>query len=114
MSRVRTTRPRRSRSSRRTPRRPTDRHRSRPVRDTGRERCYVARRHTGVPMLRGVRVLDLEAAVSGVFTGGSYALVGVAITLMFRSTGVLSFAHAAFAAVAAFVYVDFEIGRAHV
>jgi len=51
-------------------------------------------------------VLDLEAAVSGVFTGGSYALVGVAITLMFRSTGVLSFAHAAFAALAAFVYVD--------
>lgn len=52
-------------------------------------------------------MLDLEAALSGVFTGGSYALVGVAITLMFRSTGVLSFAHAAFAAVAAFVYVDF-------
>ena len=62
---------------------------------------------TLVPTLRGVRVLDLEAAVSGVFTGGSYALIGVAITLMFRSTGVLSFAHAAFAAVAAFVYVDF-------
>lgn len=55
----------------------------------------------------GVLVLDLEAAVSGVFTGGSDALVGVAITLMFCSTGVLSFAHAAFAAVAAFVYVDF-------
>lgn len=52
-------------------------------------------------------MLDIEAAVSGVFTGGSYALIGVAITLMYRSTGVLSFAHAAFAAVAAFVYVDF-------
>ena len=52
-------------------------------------------------------MLVLEAAVSGLFTGGSYALVGVAITLMFRSTGVLSFAHAAFAALAAFVYVDF-------
>lgn len=52
-------------------------------------------------------MLDIEAAVSGVFTGGSYALIGVAITLMFRSTGVLSFAHAAFAALAAFVYVDF-------
>ncbi len=51
-------------------------------------------------------MVDLEAAVSGVFTGGSYALVGVSITLMFRSTGVLSFAHAAFAAVAAFIYVD--------
>lgn len=51
-------------------------------------------------------MVDLEAAVSGVFTGGSYALVGVTITLMFRSTGVLSFAHAAFAAVAAFIYVD--------
>ena len=53
-------------------------------------------------------MLVLEAAVSGVFTGGSYALVGVAITLMYRSTGVLSFAHAAFAALAAFVYVDFS------
>lgn len=51
-------------------------------------------------------MVDLEAMVSGVFTGGSYALVGVTITLMFRSTGVLSFAHAAFAAVAAFIYVD--------
>lgn len=51
-------------------------------------------------------MLNLEAAVSGIFTGGSYALVGVTITVMFRSTGVLSFAHAAFAAVAAFVYVD--------
>lgn len=51
-------------------------------------------------------MIVLEAAVSGVFTGGSYALVGVTITLMFRSTGVLSFAHAAFAAVAVFIYVD--------
>jgi len=53
-------------------------------------------------------VLEIEAAVSGIFTGGSYALMGVAITLMFRSTGVLSFAHAAFAAVAAYLYVDFS------
>ena len=51
-------------------------------------------------------MLEIEATVSGVFTGGSYALIGIAITLMFRSTGVLSCAPAAFAAVAAFMYVD--------
>ncbi|HVT77816.1 MAG TPA: ABC transporter permease [Acidimicrobiales bacterium] len=42
----------------------------------------------------------------GLFAGGAYALVAVSITLMFRSTGVLSFAHAAFAAVGAYVYAD--------
>ncbi|HEX5367372.1 MAG TPA: ABC transporter permease [Acidimicrobiales bacterium] len=49
----------------------------------------------------------LEAALLGLFAGGAYALIGVAVTLMFRSTGVLSFAHAAFAAVGAYLYVDF-------
>lgn len=59
-----------------------------------------------VAIIRGNDVIEIEAAVSGLFTGGSYALMGVAITLMYRSTGVLSFAHAAFAAVAAYLYVD--------
>ncbi len=48
----------------------------------------------------------VNAAIIGVLTGGAYALVAVSITLMFRSTGVLSFAHAAFASVAAYVYAD--------
>ena len=47
-----------------------------------------------------------NAAISGLFTGGAYALIGVSIALMFRTTGVLSFAQAAFAAVGAYVYVD--------
>jgi branched-subunit amino acid ABC-type transport system permease component len=51
-------------------------------------------------------VTELNAALAGVFTGGAYALVAVCITLLYRSTGVLSFAHAAFAAVGAYLYVD--------
>ncbi len=49
---------------------------------------------------------DIDALIVGVFTGGSYALLAVSITLMYRSTGFLSFAHAAFASVGAYVYAD--------
>lgn len=52
-------------------------------------------------------MVELNAALAGVFTGGAYALIAVSITLLYRSTGVLSFAHAAFAAVGAYLYVDF-------
>lgn len=48
----------------------------------------------------------VNAVLVGIFTGGAYALIAVSITLMFRSTGVLSFAHAAFASVGAYVYAD--------
>ncbi|GAC1311764.1 MAG: hypothetical protein NVSMB16_08580 [Acidimicrobiales bacterium] len=44
-------------------------------------------------------------------TGAAYSLIAVSITLMFRSTGVLSFAHAAFAAVGAYVYGDLAGAR---
>ena len=50
--------------------------------------------------------LYLNAIVVGVIAGGVYSLVGISITLMFRSTGVLSIAHAAFAAVGAYLYAD--------
>jgi branched-chain amino acid transport system permease protein len=53
----------------------------------------------------------VNAALIGIFAGGAYALVAVSITLMFRSTGVLSFAHAAFAAVGAYVYSDLAGSR---
>lgn len=52
-------------------------------------------------------MLNVEAGISGLFLGGAYALIGVTLTLMYRSTGVLSFAHAAFAAVSAYLYIDF-------
>jgi len=55
-------------------------------------------------------VLVVEAGISGLFTGGGYALIAVTITLMYRSTGVLSFAHAAFAAVSAYLYIDLVEG----
>lgn len=46
----------------------------------------------------------LDAAIVGVAVGGPYSLVGISLTLMFRTTGVLSFAHAAFAMIAGFTY----------
>ncbi|HVM53045.1 MAG TPA: ABC transporter permease [Acidimicrobiales bacterium] len=51
-------------------------------------------------------MLVVQAGISGLFTGAGYALIAVTITLMYRSTGVLSFAHAAFAAVSAYLYID--------
>jgi branched-chain amino acid transport system permease protein len=51
-------------------------------------------------------VLYLYGALAGIVGGAVYSLIAVSITLMYRSTGVLSFAHAAFATVAAYVYAD--------
>lgn len=51
-------------------------------------------------------MLYLSAGFVGVIVGSAYSLMGVSLTLMYRSTGVLSFAHAAFAMVAAYVYAD--------
>jgi sulfate-transporting ATPase len=50
----------------------------------------------------------LSLAVAGVMVGTLYGLVGLTLTLMFRSTGVLSFAHAGFAIVASYMYVGFS------
>jgi sulfate-transporting ATPase len=52
-------------------------------------------------------MLYVNGAIVGIFAGAAYSLVAVSITLMFRSTGVLSFAHAAFAMVGAYTYADF-------
>lgn len=51
-------------------------------------------------------MLYVESALIGVLAAGGPALLAVSITLMFRTTGVLSFAHAAFATLAAFLYTD--------
>lgn len=50
--------------------------------------------------------LYLSAAVVGIVVGSAYSLMAVSLTLMYRSTGVLSFAHAAFAMVGAYLYAD--------
>jgi len=55
--------------------------------------------------------VDIDAIVIGVVTGGGYALLAVSITLMYRSTGFLSFAHAGFATLAAYVYADLAGSR---
>src|SRR5581483_7546087 len=48
--------------------------------------------------------VTFDAIVNGVAVGGVAALLAVGITLIFRVTGVLNFAHAGFALVAAYVY----------
>ena len=53
-----------------------------------------------------VGFVDVDALIVGVVTGGGYALVAVSITLMYRSTGFLSFAHAGFATLAAYLFAD--------
>lgn len=51
-------------------------------------------------------MIYVYGALAGVVAGSAYSLVGVSLTLMFRSTGVLSFAHAAFAMLGAYLYAD--------
>ncbi len=48
----------------------------------------------------------LRALAVGIVGGGGYALIGVSVTLMYRTTEVLSFAHAGFAAVAGLTYAN--------
>ncbi|MDQ1490168.1 MAG: hypothetical protein QOJ23_2682, partial [Actinomycetota bacterium] len=48
--------------------------------------------------------VTFEALVNGIAVGGVAALLAVGITQIFRVTGVLNFAHAGFALVAAYVY----------
>ncbi len=54
--------------------------------------------------------MDLLTAlvVAGIMVGTLYGLLGFSLTLMYRTTGVLSFAHAAFALVASYLYAGFE------
>lgn len=51
-------------------------------------------------------MLYLSAGLVGIIVGAANSLMAVSITLMYRSTGVLSFAHASFAMVAAYLYAD--------
>jgi branched-chain amino acid transport system permease protein len=53
----------------------------------------------------------VDSALIGILAAGGPALLAVSITLMFRTTGVLSFAHAAFATLAAFLYTDLAVDR---
>ena len=48
----------------------------------------------------------LNGIILGVFIGAPYALLAIVVTLMYRSTGVLSLAHAGFATFAAYIYAD--------
>lgn len=45
-----------------------------------------------------------NALTSGVIVGSAYALLAIGVALIFSTTGVLNFAHAAFAMLAAYVY----------
>jgi branched-chain amino acid transport system permease protein len=50
----------------------------------------------------------LQLAVVGIMAGTLYGLLGVTLTLMFRSTGILSFGHAGFALMGAYMYTGFS------
>ena len=52
--------------------------------------------------------LIFALVVAGIMVGTLYGLLGFSLTLMYRTTGVLSFAHAAFALVASYLYAAFE------
>jgi sulfate-transporting ATPase len=54
----------------------------------------------------------VELAVAGVMVGTLYGLVAVTLTLMLRSSGILSFAHAGFALVSAYLYAGLECKKA--
>ncbi|HVW35079.1 MAG TPA: ABC transporter permease [Acidimicrobiia bacterium] len=54
----------------------------------------------------------VELAVAGVMVGTLYGLVAVTLTLMLRSSGILSFAHAGFALISAYLYAGMECKKA--
>lgn len=58
-----------------------------------------------------VGFITVDSLIVGVVTGGGYALLAVSITLMYRTTGFLSFAHAGFATLAAYLFADFAGDR---
>jgi branched-chain amino acid transport system permease protein len=49
----------------------------------------------------------LNLATAGIMVGAIYGLIAVTVTLMFRSTGVLSFAHGGFALIGSYAYAGF-------
>lgn len=51
--------------------------------------------------------LLLSLTVTGVIAGALYGLIGITLALMIRSSGVLSFAHAGFSLMAAYMYAGF-------
>jgi sulfate-transporting ATPase len=50
----------------------------------------------------------VQLLIVGLMVGTLYGLIGSTLTLMFRSTGILSFAHAGFALVGAYLYAGFS------
>jgi branched-chain amino acid transport system permease protein len=53
----------------------------------------------------------LTLAIGGLMIGSLYGLVGVTVTVMFRTTGTLSFAHGGFALIAAYSYSGLACGK---
>lgn len=49
----------------------------------------------------------IQLLLVGLMVGTLYGMLGVTLTLMFRSTGILSFAHAGFALIGAYMYAGF-------
>jgi branched-chain amino acid transport system permease protein len=53
----------------------------------------------------------LSLAVGGLMIGSLYGLLAVTVTVMFRTTGTLSFAHGGFALIAAYSYAGMACGK---
>ena len=53
----------------------------------------------------------LTLAVGGLMIGALYGLIGATVTVMFRTTGTLSFAHGGFALIAAYSYSGLACGK---
>ncbi|MEL6793873.1 MAG: hypothetical protein AAFP78_10485, partial [Pseudomonadota bacterium] len=52
----------------------------------------------------------IEDSLTGLMTGGIYALIGVGIVLVFRATQVFNFAHGAIVMFGAYFYYSINLG----
>src|SRR4051794_35710322 len=70
-------------------------------------------RQTGQAARGGARVFWVNVVVGGLFAGAIYALYGLGITLIYKSTRVPNFAHGAVGAVGAYVFFKTWDGSHH-
>jgi sulfate-transporting ATPase len=71
------------------------------------EDCVLIQFASALTSSGGHTNVALSLLVAGIMAGALYGLIGLALTLMFRSSGVLSFAHAGFSLMAAYIYSGF-------
>lgn len=60
-------------------------------------------------MRLGVLMLLLQDALQGVFLGAIFALLGIGVVLIYKSSGVLNFAHGSMAMFSTYVYFELDL-----